>query len=304
MDKIKCSVGVFAHNEAGNIIPLLEAIENQELQATEICEIIVVSSASTDGTDQLVSSFAETHKNVKLLTQAKREGKSSAINLFLANMQEAIAVIISGDVIPDRKTIEKLVSAFRDPDIGATGGRPVPVNSETTILGYIVHLLWRLHHRMALISPKLGEMIAFRKVMDSIPKDSAVDEASIEAIIREKGLKLKYIPSAIIRNKGAENLTDHIKQRRRIQNGHLWLKDHQHYKVVSQDSGILLKVIIQELQDRPKSVFKLILAILLEIYCRLLGSWDYYVQGKNPFTWDIASSTKNLKQHPEDRVRK
>jgi len=304
MDKIKCSVGVFAHNEAGNIIPLLEAIENQELRETEICEIIVVSSASTDGTDQLVSSFAETHKNVKLLTQAKREGKSSAINLFLANAQEDIAVIISGDVIPDRKTIEKLVSAFKDPEIGATGGRPVPVNNENTTLGYIVHLLWRLHHRMALISPKLGEMIAFRKVMESIPKDSAVDEASIEAIIREKGLKLKYIPSAIIRNKGAENLADHIKQRRRIQNGHLWLKEHQHYKVVSQDSGILLKVIIQELQERPKSVFKLILAVLLEIYCRLLGSWDYYVQGKNPFTWDIASSTKNLKQLPKDRVRK
>ncbi|MGB3938799.1 MAG: glycosyltransferase family 2 protein, partial [Candidatus Cloacimonas acidaminovorans] len=183
MEKIKCSVGIFAHNEAGNIIPLLEAIENQELRETEISEIIVVSSASTDGTDQLVSSFAETHKNVKLLTQPKREGKSSAINLFLANAQEDIAVIISADVIPAKQTIEKLVSAFKNPTIGATGGRPVPVNEESNYLGYIVHLLWRLHHRMALIYPKLGEMIAFRKVMDSIPKDSAVDEASIEAII-------------------------------------------------------------------------------------------------------------------------
>jgi cellulose synthase/poly-beta-1,6-N-acetylglucosamine synthase-like glycosyltransferase len=304
MEKIKCSVGIFAHNEAGNIIPLLEAIENQELRETEISEVIVVSSASTDGTDQLVSSFAETHKNVKLLTQAKREGKSSAINLFLANAQEDIAVIISADVIPAKQTIEKLVSAFRNPEIGATGGRPVPVNEENSYLGYIVHLLWRLHHRMALIYPKLGEMIAFRKVMDSIPKDSAVDEASIEAIIREKGLKLKYIPSAIINNKGAENLADHIKQRRRIQNGHLWLKAHQHYKVVSQDSGILLKVVLQELKEKPDTFFKLTGAILLEVFCRLLGSWDYYVQGKNPFTWEIAHSTKDLNQPKRDRKQK
>lgn len=28
-EKIKCSVGIFAHNETGNIIPLLEAIENR-----------------------------------------------------------------------------------------------------------------------------------------------------------------------------------------------------------------------------------------------------------------------------------
>lgn len=203
MNKIKCSVGIFAHNEAANIIPLLQAVENQELQETEISEIIVVSSASTDGTDTLVSSYAKDHNKVTLFTQPKREGKSSAINLFLANAKEDIVVIISADVIPQKKTIEKMVSAFKDPKIGATGGRPVPVNDENTYLGYVVHLLWRLHHRMALISPKLGEMIAFRKVMKSIPKDSAVDEASIEAIIKEQGYKLKYIPSAIIKNKGS-----------------------------------------------------------------------------------------------------
>ncbi|HNV92366.1 MAG TPA: glycosyltransferase [Candidatus Cloacimonas sp.] len=301
MNKIKCSVGIFAHNEAANIIPLLQAVENQELQEAEISEIIVVSSASTDGTDTLVSSYAKDHNKVTLFTQPKREGKSSAINLFLANAKEDIVVIISADVIPQKKTIEKMVSAFKDPKIGATGGRPVPVNDENTYLGYVVHLLWRLHHRMALISPKLGEMIAFRKVMKSIPKDSAVDEASIEAIIKEQGYKLKYIPSAIIKNKGSENLSDHIKQRRRIQNGHLWLKAHQHYKVSSQDSGILLKVVLQELIERPGSFFKLALAMLIEIYCRLLGSWDYYIKGKNPFAWEIARSTKELQRPIKDK---
>lgn len=303
MNKMKCSVGIFAHNEAANIIPLLEAIENQELQETEISEIIVVSSASNDGTDALVNSYAEKNKKVKLITQAKREGKSSAINLFLANAKEDIVVIVSADVLPAKKTLEKMVSAFKDPKIGATGGRPIPVNEENSYLGYIVNLLWRLHHRMALISPKLGEMIAFRKVMEKIPSKSAVDEASIEAIIKEKGLKLKYIPSAKIRNKGAENLADHIKQRRRIQNGHLWLKEHQHYQVSSQDSGILLKVVLQELKERPFNLFKLAGALFLEIYCRLLGTWDYYIKGKNPFAWDISRSTKELQKTKKEKEK-
>ncbi|MBP7932941.1 MAG: glycosyltransferase family 2 protein, partial [Candidatus Syntrophosphaera sp.] len=126
--KIKCSLGVFAYNEAENIIPLLEALVNQKLEKVEIEEIIVVSSGSTDGTDELVTQFAETHPQVRLIRQAKREGKSSAINLFIKEAKSDILVVISGDVIPAPTTIEKLVSTFEDPTIGATGGRPIPVN--------------------------------------------------------------------------------------------------------------------------------------------------------------------------------
>ena len=137
-------------------------------------------------------------------------------------------------------------------------------------------------------------MIAFRKVMENIPADSAVDEASIEALVLAKHLSLRYIPEAIIYNKGPENISDFIKQRRRIQNGHLWLKSHQAYKVASQNQGTLLKVLSAELQDSPADIGKLILVVALEIYCRLLGSWDYHIRGRNPFTWEIARSTKNL----------
>jgi len=158
-----------------------------------------------------------------------------------------------------------------------------------------VQLLWRLHHRMALISPKLGEMIAFRRVMDTIPSESAVDEASIESMVRAAGYTLRYIPEALIHNKGPENVKDFVKQRRRIQNGHLWLVKNQNYQVISQDSSTLFRIIMQELASRPQDVFKLSLVVALEFYCRLLGSFDYHIKKKNPFAWDIVSSTKQVK---------
>jgi cellulose synthase/poly-beta-1,6-N-acetylglucosamine synthase-like glycosyltransferase len=294
-DTLSCSVGIFCHNEAGNIASLVRALQTQHLRECAIDEIIVVSSASTDGTDDLVRDAMRTEPRLKLITQAKREGKSSAINLFLDQAQNDIAVIISGDVIPYPDTIELLVSAFSDPRLGATGGKPVPVNDHRSFMGYAVHLLWRLHHRMALITPKLGEMIAFRKVMDSIPKDSAVDEASIEAIIRSRGLELRYIPKAMISNKGPEKLKDFIKQRRRIQNGHLWLKQRQSYTVASQDGGTLLKVVGRELADNPLDAPRLIAVLAIEFYARLLGWMDYRLLGKNPFAWDIAHSAKKIR---------
>ena len=295
-EQIVCSLGVFAHNEAANIVPLLQALTTQKLKRAEIAEIIVVSSASTDGTDELVEAFAEKDPRVTLIRQAKREGKSSAINLFLAKAVSPILIVISGDVIPAPTTIEKLALALLDPKVGASGGRPLPVNPQNTFMGFAVHLLWRLHHRMALISPKLGEMIAFRRLMDSIPAESAVDEASIEAIVRAQGLELRYVPGAIINNKGPLNLKDFIKQRRRIQNGHLWLKKHQDYSVVSQDGGTLFRILLAELFQYPASAPKVFAVMALEMYCRMLGSWDFHVKGKNPFAWDIARSTKDLKK--------
>jgi len=293
--KITCSVGVFAHNEAANIGALLDALIRQKLKKAEIMQIIVVSSASTDGTDEIVREYCQKDERIRLITQEKREGKSAAINLFIAAASEDVCVVISGDVIPAPRTIERLVSAFADPKIGATGGRPVPVNDPDSLIGYSVHLLWRLHHRMAMLSPKLGEMIAFRKIMDSIPAESAVDEASIEAIIRDAGYKLRYIPEAVIHNKGPLNWKDFIKQRRRIQNGHLWLIQNQGYTVVSQDKGTLLWILIDEAIERPKDICKMMVVMAIEIYSRLLGTWDYRVKKRNPFAWEIAKSTKDLK---------
>lgn len=296
MAKINCSLGVFAYNEAGNIIKLLNSLVSQELEQVEIAEIIVVSSASTDGTDELVSNFGQQHPQVRLIAQPRREGKSSAINLFLREAAQQVCVVISGDVVPGKSTIELLVAPFGNPRIGATGGRPVPENDPGSFAGYAVHLLWNLHHRMAMIAPKLGEMIAFRKVMDNIPADSAVDEASIEAIIRKKDLELKYIPEAIIHNKGPEKIKDFIKQRRRIQNGHLWLKNKQGYQVISQDSGTMLSITRQELKEHPRDALKLVAVMAVEAYGRMLGSWDYYIKGRNPFAWEIASSAKHNKK--------
>lgn len=291
---LTCSIGIFAYNEAGNILKLLDALANQDLKEVKIREIIVVSSASTDGTDELVEAHAVSHPLVRLIRQAKREGKSSAINIFLKEATSDILVVISGDVIPERHTIRRLVSAFSNPKVGATGGRPVPVNDTSSFMGYSVHLFWRLHHRMALISPKLGEMIAFRKLMDSIPKDSAVDEASIEAIVRQHKLELRYIPEAIIRNKGPENLRDFVKQRRRIQNGHLWLKARQNYTVSSQSGSTLFRILLEEALEYPLCIPKIIVVMGMEVYCRILGSIDFYLRKKNPFAWEIARSTKDL----------
>ncbi len=228
---IHCCIGIMAYNEEANIRLLLQALLAQKTEKVGIDEIVVVASGCTDGTEDIVREYAAIDPRVRLLTQASREGKASAVNLLLRNTDCEVIVLESADTIPMENTIEALVSPMTDAGVGMVGGHPVPTNSPDGFMGYTAHLLWDLHHQVALRHPKLGELIAFRNVFYQIPFDSAVDEASIEPLIIGQGLKLHYAPDAVVLNRGPETLHDFLKQRRRIFAGHLYVRETLGYKV-------------------------------------------------------------------------
>jgi cellulose synthase/poly-beta-1,6-N-acetylglucosamine synthase-like glycosyltransferase len=228
-----------------------------------------------------------------LHVQRKREGKASAINLFLSTSNADIYVLISGDTIPERQTIDKLVTPFIDPTVGMTGGRPVPVNSDRNFTGFAVQLLWKLHHRISLERPKMGELVAFRGIK-RIPGETAVDEASIEAMITSAGLRLKYVGEAIVYNKGPENIGEFLIQRRRITAGHLHLRATQRYSVSTASLKNILKALMQEMHWGFRSIAWTGGTIILEGIGRALGRYDYSVRKSNPYVWDVVTSTKKI----------
>ena len=301
MKTIDCSIGVMAYNEEANIKYLLESLLNQRLISCKISEIVIVASGCTDNTVPTVESILKHHRIVKLLCQERREGKASAIDLFLSVAKGDVVIIESGDTIPEKDTVENLVRPFKDPNVGMTGARPIPVDSNDTFMGFTVNLFWQLHHELALIDPKLGEMIAFRNIIHEFPKDTAVDEASIEAIITQAGYQIYYAKDAIVRNKGPETTRDFIKQRRRITAGHKHLQTKNNYMVSTMKIGNLFRLFNRLLKDTSWNFNTLLWtvgAVLLEFWGRLLGDYDYFVKKKNPFAWDIAETTKNLKNDP------
>src|SRR6266700_4965720 len=181
--KIGCSIGIMAYNEEANIARTIHAVLAQEGPSIRLEEVIVVASGCTDRTVPIVTEITQQEPRVHIYVQEKREGKASTINLFLKKATSEVAVLIGVDVIPEDSAIEQLCSPFLNPEIGMVGGRPVPVNDVSTFMGHSVHLLWRLHDRLARAHPKLGEVIAFRNVISGIPTNSAVDEISIQALI-------------------------------------------------------------------------------------------------------------------------
>jgi cellulose synthase/poly-beta-1,6-N-acetylglucosamine synthase-like glycosyltransferase len=292
-DRIRCSVGITAHNEEANIGRLLQAILDQTLHEVEITEIIVVASGCTDRTEEIVRGYAGKEPRIQLYTQERREGKTSAINVFLAHAREKICVLESGDTVPRQDTIERMVRMFRDPAVGMTGAHKVAVNTPEHIVGLLSHLRLKLEHQLCLEIPRLGELIAFRKVFDQMPPDVAMDEAFVEAFIIRRGMQVRYAPDAVVYNMGPETVGDFVKQRRRNYVGHLYLKDKYGYRVASLQNTRVARLAFEEVWGAVRLVWTLGVLAVLEVYSRMLGAWDYYVRNKKHIVWDMAWTTKD-----------
>jgi cellulose synthase/poly-beta-1,6-N-acetylglucosamine synthase-like glycosyltransferase len=290
---IRCSVGITAYNEEANIGRLLQAIIDQRLYEVTITEIIVVASGCTDGTEEIVREYMENEPRIRLYVQEKREGKTSAINVFLAHAREKICVLESGDTLPRENTIEKMVRMFRNPAVGMTGAQKVAVNTPDHIVGVLSHLRLTMEHQLCLEIPRLGELIAFRKVFDQIPPDVAMDEAFVEALIIRRGMQVRYAPDAVVYNMGPETVGDFVRQRRRNYAGHLYLQDKYGYQVSSLQNRRVLRIALEEVWGAIQLVTTLGILAVLEIYSRMLGAWDYRIRKRRHVVWDMAWTTKD-----------
>src|SRR5215469_14743809 len=103
---IGCSVGIMAYNEEANISHTIHAVLEQQGPSMRIEEIIVVASGCTDNTVSIVAEIALKEPRVRLCVQEKREGKASAINLFLKQAVSPVAILIGADVLPGTSALE------------------------------------------------------------------------------------------------------------------------------------------------------------------------------------------------------
>ena len=292
---MRVAVGLMAYNEAANVASAMRSILDQAGPHLGTLSVVVVASGCTDGTAERAQETASGDPRVRILVQPVREGKASAVTTFLCAVLGSDVVALAGaDTRLEPGCLEALLAPFDDPAVGMTGGRPVPVNDPGTLMGGVVHLLWDLHHEVALRTPKLGELVAFRPVMTALPPDTAVDEASLESLIRAKGLRLVYAPDAVVRMKGPATAGEFLAQRRRIHAGHLRLRRQAGYAVSTLSARAAIGAVMRLRGRVAVRPVVLGVAAFLEASARLLGGWDARIAGRDHHAWEPIPSTKDL----------
>jgi poly-beta-1,6-N-acetyl-D-glucosamine synthase len=297
---IRCTIGVMAYNEERNIAQVLHALLNQSLYTCQVVEIIVVASGCTDRTVAFAQRVAQDNPIIRIEAQAERAGKAAAINQLITVAQGDVIVLVGADTLPDPTAIEALVRSFADQTVGMTGARVIPLNDPRTFLGLIVQMLWRIHHLLALRWPKLGELVAFRNVVQELPINSATDEVALEALISAQGYRLVYTPDAIVYNRGPQTYNDFLLQRRRIFAGHLHIAATKGYVAASMPLKNLLWLACAGIRRRPDLFAVSLGAMLLETIGRALGWLDFH-GGHSHHIWRQVRSTKQIQQ-PHQRA--
>ncbi len=288
------SVGVCAYNEEANIQRSLESISSQVLDGFDLKEIIVVSSASTDSTDEIVEKYGDIDGRVRLIVQKKREGKTSAVNLFIASASGDILVLVNADNTLKPGSLQSLLLPFKDPRVGVVGGHPIPVNSKDTTIGFAVNMLWEMHHELSLVYPKVGELIAFRREGVSIPSGTSTDEDAIRMNLERRGFTTSYAPNALVINKGPTTVQDFWKQRVRVNIGEKYMKKRFDFSIPTWNPQFVLSALGVVLKNNRDNLGKAAVAMGLEGMIRLYATLYVMMDKGDIALWEMVQTSKDV----------
>jgi glycosyltransferase involved in cell wall biosynthesis len=125
--RLKPSVIIPAHNEAGYIGACLSALLNSTGDRARYAEIVVVANACTDQTAAIARGFRQTARSrgwdMKVL-ECETPGKLNALNLGDAASAGALRVYLDADVTVSPALIDQIIGALDTPAPAYAGGEP------------------------------------------------------------------------------------------------------------------------------------------------------------------------------------
>lgn len=166
----------------------------------ELIEILVISDASDDGTDDLVRQFAS--EGVRLL-RVPRGGKPAALNAGIPQLNHEILLLTDVRQIVAPDSLRHLVACFADPQVGVVSGTLLiraGENQEAQDVG----LYWRfetwIREQLSAIDSMLGATGPFyamrRDLAVPIPPEVLLDDVYLPLSAFFRGYRLIVEPAA------------------------------------------------------------------------------------------------------------
>jgi cellulose synthase/poly-beta-1,6-N-acetylglucosamine synthase-like glycosyltransferase len=196
------TITVPVYNALSSIAATLEALLQLDYPRDRF-QILVISDASTDGTDEMVRRFAD--RGVELLRLPERRGKTAAENAALAVSRGEILVNVDSTIIVPPQSLKKLVRVFDDPTIGVASGRDVSVGdaehsgtmAESRYVGYEMWVR-DLETRVGSIVGASGCFYGSRRRVHGRPLPTGLSWDFAAALVaRLQGYRSVSVPDAI-----------------------------------------------------------------------------------------------------------
>ena len=214
------SLIIAAHNEEAVLRAKLENALAMDYPAERL-DIIVVSDASTDGTDRIAAEFAE--RGVRLHRQEVRGGKTEAQNAGVRLARGQFLAFSDANSMYASSALKRLLTPFADERIGCVCGELQYVNPDEQGAGKGEGLYWRyeqfLKRRESLLSSTLGAngaIYALRRELFVELRGDIISDFVAPLGAWRRGLRIAYEPKAVATEYSSVRFGDEFRRRRRI----------------------------------------------------------------------------------------
>jgi cellulose synthase/poly-beta-1,6-N-acetylglucosamine synthase-like glycosyltransferase len=196
------TVTVPVYNAVHTIRATLERLLQLDYPRDRI-QLLVLSDASNDGTDDVVREFVE--RGIELLRAPNRRGKTAAENAAVTAARGDIIVNVDATVAVPAGSLKKLIRVFDDPTIGVASGRDVSVGAAEerdagAESGYTGYEMWvrALETRAGSIVGASGCFYGIRRQIraEALSPELSWDFAST-LVARKQGYRSVSVPDAV-----------------------------------------------------------------------------------------------------------
>jgi cellulose synthase/poly-beta-1,6-N-acetylglucosamine synthase-like glycosyltransferase len=187
----------------------------------ELLEIVVVSDASSDGTDAVVDEFAD--RGVRLLRQTERRGKTAGLNAVVPTLSGDVVVFSDANAMYDADAVRKLVRNFGDPRVGCVTGEARYLKGNRSAADVTERAYWNYEIWIKRLETSVGSMVggdgaiyAIRKTLWQTLSDDAINDFLNPLQIVGAGWRGVYEPEAVCYEETAAGIRREWRRRVRI----------------------------------------------------------------------------------------
>ena len=214
------SLIIAAHNEEVVLRAKLENALAMDYPAERL-DILVVSDASTDGTDRIATEFAA--RGVRLHRQEVRGGKTAAQNAGVRLARGQFLAFSDANSMYASSALKRLLAPFADERIGCVCGELQYANPDEQGAGKGEGLYWRyeqfLKRRESLLSSTLGAngaIYALRRELFVELRGDIISDFVAPLSAWQRGFRIAYEPKAVATEYSSVRFGDEFRRRRRI----------------------------------------------------------------------------------------
>ena len=229
------SVVIPAYNEEVGLVGTIKTILASSYRPLEV---IIVNDGSTDRSDEIMRSFIwKYNESLRgspnyapiIYHYQPNGGKGTALNTGIAIARGEIIASFDADCVVHEDAVTHFVSYFADPSVMAAAGN-IKVGNTKTILGLTQALEYYIGFQNKKAEALLGVVFvvggaasAFRReVFQQIggyDTGTLTEDLDLSLRIQEAGMRVVYVPEAIVHTEGPTTLRSLRKQRLRWKRG-------------------------------------------------------------------------------------